>query len=172
MISIRMEHAADAAAVEHLIDLAFGPGRHVKPSALLRGRLPFHDTLRFVAIDETTPERAILGSVRFTALPFAQAEEGHRTVLLLGPLAVTPARQRNGVGLKLIAHGLEAARATGHDLVFLMGDPDYYRRAGFAPVSAGAVTMPVPFNPARLMVHLLDDCAPEAIRGRFLPGPI
>lgn len=169
MISIRMERSADAAAIDCLLDLAFGPGRHVKPSALLRGTTPFHDTLRFVAEDETTPERPLLGSVRFTTLGFQSQGEGQQDMLLLGPLAVTPARQRNGVGLKLIAHGLEAARELGFDLVFLMGDPDYYRRAGFAQVPAGAVTMPVPFNPARLMVYRLGGKPAETVRGRIVP---
>ena len=51
-----------------------------------------------------------------------------------GPLAVHPARQRQGIGSSLVARGIEALRKQGARGVALVGDPGYYGRFGFAPV--------------------------------------
>lgn len=66
-------------------------------------------------------------------------------VALLGPLAVAPAFQRQGVGGALIRAGLEhLTGAAAHVLV--LGDPAYYSRFGFAP--APQVHPPYPLPPA------------------------
>jgi predicted N-acetyltransferase YhbS len=60
MITIRTERPVDASAREGLLDLAYGPERHRKPSARLRkGRKPA-DGLAFVAFDHGR----IIGTVR------------------------------------------------------------------------------------------------------------
>lgn len=55
---------------------------------------------------------------------------------LLGPLAVAPAHQRRGVGGALIREGLARLEAQGVAHVFVLGDPAYYGRFGFAPTAA------------------------------------
>jgi len=52
---------------------------------------------------------------------------------LLGPLAVTPARQKQGVGSTLIRHGIQQMEAAGIKQVLVLGDPAYYGRSGFLP---------------------------------------
>lgn len=54
----------------------------------------------------------------------------------LGPLGVRPGFQGAGIGAALIEAGLAIARATGEELVFVLGEPDYYRRFGFSPQAA------------------------------------
>lgn len=49
----------------------------------------------------------------------------------LGPIAVTPARQRQGIGARLIDAGIEALRQQGANGCLLVGDPAYYLRFGF-----------------------------------------
>ncbi len=49
---------------------------------------------------------------------------------LIGPLAVWPARQRQGIGSALMAAALGRLWATGRGAA-LVGDPAYYRRFGF-----------------------------------------
>ncbi|MGP1272860.1 MAG: GNAT family N-acetyltransferase [Phycisphaerales bacterium] len=53
------------------------------------------------------------------------------TAALLGPLAVHPACQRQGVGGRLVHAVVEAARQNGDAGVFVLGDPGYYGRFGF-----------------------------------------
>jgi len=69
-----------------------------------------------------------------------------RTVFLMAPVAVIPAHQARGVGKQMIAHGLEMLRQEGVHVVFTYGDPGYYERTGFAPVSEAFAAAPFPLE--------------------------
>jgi putative acetyltransferase len=60
----------------------------------------------------------------------------------LGPVGVLPGMQRSGIGSSLIRGALAIARATGEELVFVLGDPDYYRRFGFSEEVAAPFDSP------------------------------
>lgn len=60
----------------------------------------------------------------------------------LGPVAVAPARQRQGVGRRLIDAALECARADGWQAVFVLGEPAYYGRFGFSVAAAAGFATP------------------------------
>jgi putative acetyltransferase len=49
----------------------------------------------------------------------------------LAPVAVLPAYQKRGIGSGLIEIGNKMAFATGFKKIFVLGDPQYYRRFGF-----------------------------------------
>jgi putative acetyltransferase len=49
----------------------------------------------------------------------------------LGPIGVLRAMQGSGVGSALIEAAKAIAKATGEELIFLLGEPEYYRRFGF-----------------------------------------
>jgi len=51
----------------------------------------------------------------------------------LGPIAVAPAYQRQGIGSALIRAGIEVVGEAGFGLLFLVGSPNYYPRFGFQP---------------------------------------
>lgn len=55
------------------------------------------------------------------------------TVALLGPLAVAPTRQRQGIGSAIVRVGLRRLKDTETNQVYVLGDPAYYRRFGFEP---------------------------------------
>lgn len=65
-----------------------------------------------------------------------------RPALGLGPVSVSPARQRDGVGSALVHAILGAADAMGEPVVVLLGSPDYYRRFGFVPASTLGIVAP------------------------------
>lgn len=50
----------------------------------------------------------------------------------LGPVSVAPGLQKRGVGGALILEGLDRLRAMNAGGCVLLGDPNYYRRFGFA----------------------------------------
>ena len=128
MAVIGAEAPADAGAREVLLDRAMGPDRFLKSSERLReGRLPAAG-LALVARDGA----ALVGSVRLW-----NVAAGRRDALLLGPLAVAPDRQGEGLGGKLMRAALNRAAMLGHKAVILVGDADYYSRFGF---SAGLTT--------------------------------
>jgi len=57
-------------------------------------------------------------------------------VWLLSPLGVVPTSQAQGIGSRLVAAAVEAARSAGAPLLFLEGDPGYYGSRGFERASA------------------------------------
>jgi predicted N-acetyltransferase YhbS len=74
---------------------------------------------------------------------------GAAPALLLGPIAVHPTRQGEGLGGLLIRESLQGAPAQDWDRVLLVGDAPYYCRFGFEPLSG--VVMPAPTNPKRVL---------------------
>ena len=81
-------------------------------------------------------------------------EAGH-AALLLGPVAVHPTRQGEGLGALLIAESLHRAFDRGWTRVILVGDEPYYRRFGFTHEAARALDYPPPTNPDRLLARAL-----------------
>ena len=86
-------------------------------------------------------DRAVAGHVIFTTCGIAASPE---KVALLGPLAVAPARQRQGIGNALVRAGLGRMEDAGATRVYVLGDPAYYGRFGFAPDACVAPPYPLP----------------------------
>jgi predicted N-acetyltransferase YhbS len=159
-LHLDQERPGDGLAIEALHEVAFGPGRYAKTAYRLREGVPPMAGLSFVVRNE---EGMLLGSVRYTAV-----NVGETPALMLGPLAVIPARQRNGIGLMLMGESLQAARRQGHALVLLVGDEAYYRKAGFARIPGGRVTLPGPVDPARLLFLELTEGAFDGVGGMVI----
>lgn len=69
--------------------------------------------------------------------------DGHAyRALGLGPVGVRPGFRGAGIGKRLIEGALAIARATGEELVFVLGEPDYYGRFGFTVESAAPFASP------------------------------
>ena len=86
--------------------------------------------------------------------------------LLLGPVAVHPTRQGEGLGALLMRDSLSLAAARGWDRVMLVGDEPYYRRFGFTKLNG--VVMPPPTNPDRVLGLELEPGAWRTVRGRVM----
>lgn len=71
--------------------------------------------------------------------------EGHtERVALLGPAAVAPDRQHQGIGEAMIRHGVERMRRDGFIRLMVLGDPAYYGRFGFEPDEQVVPPYPLP----------------------------
>lgn len=68
----------------------------------------------------------------FTRL--AYADDPH-IVFLLSPMAVAPERQRQGIGQDLLSEALQGSRTEGVQIALTYGDPNYYGRVGFMPIT-------------------------------------
>jgi putative acetyltransferase len=75
----------------------------------------------------------IVGHILFS--PATLASDPALAVMGLAPMAVSPERQRQGIGSQLVAAGLEACRESGCAAAVVLGHADYYPRFGFTPAS-------------------------------------
>jgi predicted N-acetyltransferase YhbS len=163
MWEIRAERPDDAAAIDALVVRSFGPGRFAKSAWRLREGVDPEPGLSFVAIEDG----ALRGSVQFWPV-FV----GHERALLLGPLAVETERRGRGMGIQLMQKGIDEARAKGHRAIILMGDPPYYARVDFTPITRGRVRMPGPVDLARVLGLSLVEGAVDALEGTVLRARI
>ena len=95
--------------------------------------------LSLVAVDDGE----IVGHILFTSVKIKHTTKPV-SAYILAPLAVSPACQKTGIGGKLIEQGLELLGKAGADLVFVLGHPEYYPRAGFRPAGAVGFIAPYP----------------------------
>ena len=79
----------------------------------------------------------------------------------LAPVGVLPGFQGSGFGKALIDAALGIAGATGEEIVFLLGEPDYYRRFGFSAETAAPFASPYA-GPYFMALTLRRDYAPPA----------
>ncbi|WP_112322413.1 GNAT family N-acetyltransferase [Oceanibium sediminis] len=146
MYRITEETPADMYEVENLYDLTFAPGRTALSSYRLRDGVPPLVSLSCVARDS---HGVLAGALRFWPV---RVGDTNAPALLLGPIAVHPTRQGEGLGALLMAEGLARGAAAGWERVLLVGDAPYYSRFGFEKVP---VTFPPPTNPDRVLGRAL-----------------
>ena len=123
MIELKAEQQDDWWEVEALYDLCFAPGREALSSYRLRDDVPPVEGLSQVARDE---QGILAGAIRFWPVHI-----GADDALLLGPVAVHPTHQGEGLGGSLIRDSLAKAQESGWARCMLVGDEPYYRRFGF-----------------------------------------
>lgn len=163
-ISILDETPADAAERDGLLDRAMGPRWRKKSShKLRRGRLPSAG-LAFVARDAAG---AIVGTVRLWDVTAGEGGRNgqDRAALLLGPLAVDPARKSAGIGSMLMRHAIAEAKRRGHGAILLVGDAPYYARFGFTADGTAGLAMPGPYERHRLLALELAEGALDGAAG-------
>src|SRR5437879_13678113 len=84
----------------------------------------------------------------------------------LGPMAVLPEHQRQGVGSRLVRRGLDILRERGCPFVVVVGHPEYYPRFGFEPASRHGLASQWEGVPdAAFMVLVLDAPALTGVAG-------
>ncbi|MEX0300864.1 MAG: GNAT family N-acetyltransferase [Leisingera sp.] len=156
MIELIAEQADDRWEVEALYDLCFAPGREALSSYRLRDGVPPVAGLSQVARDS---DGILAAAIRFWPVLIGEAP-----ALLLGPVAVHPTRQGEGLGGSLIRDSLAKAEETGWARVMLVGDAPYYKRFGFSKLTG--VEMPPPTNPERVLGMALESGAWEGVQGQ------
>lgn len=154
-MELGQERAADWWEVEALYDLCFSPGRVALSSYRLRDGVKPVAELCLWLRDESG---ALVAAIRYWPVLV-----GGVPALLLGPVAVHPTRQGEGLAGILIRESLARAKAAGWERVMLVGDAPYYARFGFMRLDG--VIMPPPTNPARVLGYDLASGAWEGVRG-------
>ncbi len=155
MYRLEEETEADWWEVEALYDLCFAPGRTALSSYRLRDGVP---TVAALCLCLRDADGTLAGAIRCWP-----AEIGEHDLLLLGPVAVHPTRQGEGLGALLMTESLGEARRTGWERALLVGDAPYYRRFGFKTLEG--VVMPPPTNPDRVLGLALRAGAWDGVTG-------
>ncbi len=160
MFTLSHERPHDAAAIDDLLDRAFGPQRFAKTSYRYREGV---DPLAYLGLVALREER-LVGTIRYWPVVVGGGQEAAgrgvagqelenvARVVLLGPLATDPDLRGSGIGMSLMGRSLRLAAAAGHGVAILVGDLDYYARAGFVPAAPFGLVMPGE-NPDRLLVR-------------------
>ncbi len=158
MITLVPLDAINPTAVEMLLDAAFGPDRFTRTAYRIRGTGTPIAALSFAAVEDG----ALVGSIQ--CWPIALTDDDRQIPLVMvGPVAVAPTRQGDGIGRSLVAQVLAAAPTEGLDeALMLIGDPDYYGRFfGFTAERTARWDAPGPVERHRLLARgdAVPDCA-------------
>ncbi|NJS15767.1 MAG: GNAT family N-acetyltransferase [Sphingopyxis sp.] len=91
-------------------------------------------------------------------------------LVMVGPVAVLPGHQQQGLGRCLMDAVMAAAPGAADGALMMIGDPDYYGRFfGFSADPTGRWRLPGPFDPHRLLAADAGDHAVPAWAGEIGP---
>jgi putative acetyltransferase len=156
LLVIRPETPEDSAAIRSVNEEAFGDSTEADIVEKLRSRQAY--ALSPVATDGDK----VIGHILFSPVTI-ESRDTSFGALGLGPMAVLSSHQRKGVGSQLIRAGLQECRRLGHEIVAVLGHPDYYPRFGFVPASRHSIKCEYDVPDEAFMVLEL---RPGALSGR------
>lgn len=127
--TIRSEQASEIEAIFQLTQAAFQTEHHSSRTeqfivSALRRRKTL--TLSLVAVEG----EQIIGHVAVSPVTISNGTTGWYG---LGPISVSPQRQRQGIGSQLMKTALAELKRQGAHGCVLLGNPDFYGRFGFKP---------------------------------------
>ena len=128
MIIVREEKPADVNAIRTVNERGFGGPAEARLVDAIRLRKKVF--LSLVA----EIEDHIVGHILFSPVTIGSAEK-HVSAAGLGPMAVLPENQRQGIGSRLVRTGIEKCRTIDIPCIVVLGHPEYYPRFGFVPAS-------------------------------------
>ena len=168
---IRKEAPRDFNAVYELVREAFANtehGDHDEQDLVdrLRGAAAFIPELSLVA----EWRGQVAGHILFTRA-FIRQDAREWETLVLGPLAVMPALQRQGIGGSLIRAGHVAAERQGFRSVLLVGHPAYYPRFGYKPAENFGLTTALALPPGVFQACELVTGGLDGVQGQLAFAP-
>jgi len=163
-VEIREDHPGDIEAIYEVNSVAFPTQAEADLVNALRSAGAL--LLSLVAVENGN----VIGHIAFSPVEI-RSEGGTVEAVGLAPLAVLPEYQQKGIGLHLVEWGLQELQAAGHKIVFVLGDPNYYRRFGFVPAARYRIRWEHKAPDEAFMVKELRSVALEGVTGvvRFLP---
>ncbi len=152
---IRGERSEDYPAIRRVHTLAFGRIYEGMLVDALRGAASYISLVAVV-------DEQIVGHI-FLSPVSIESVEGESIAFGLGPMAVLPEYQRQGIGSQLVRQGLEECLRIGQFVVLVLGHPKYYPRFGFVPAHTRGLHCEYAGPDEDFMVIEL---TPGALRGR------
>ncbi len=158
MLHIRDEHLDDIGAIRKVNELAFGQKAEAELVDAVRERGAY--ILSLVA----ELDGQIVGHIFFTPVLIVEAEDRVPAVGL-GPMAVLPEFQKQGIGSALVRAGLDQLRAMHYRAVIVLGHPDFYPKFGFVPASRFGIRFMVTVQDEVFMAVELQPGGLRGVRG-------
>lgn len=153
---IREERIAERAPLGRLLRDAFGRADEEQLTAALRR----DGDMLLGLVGEIDGDLA--GCIHFSRVVMHVA--GDRVwAVSLAPLAVAGPYRKRGIGAALVEKGLALLRAQGERIVFVIGDPAYYRRFGFSSTEARKFICP--WSKEAGEAHMVLALRPAALNG-------
>ena len=84
-------------------------------------------------------DELLIGAIFFTQLEFDKLIQ----VYMLAPVAVRTKHQGKGIGQALINYGLNELKKRSVNVVVTYGDPSFYAKVGFQPLSENVIQAPL-----------------------------
>ncbi len=150
MIELVPIDEVDQVAVEHLLDRAFGRDRHGRTAYALRAGTRPLAGMSLAAVEDDI----LVGTIQCWPVWFVpdMPVEPRVSMVLVGPVAVTPERQQDGIGRRLMQAALDAVDPDA--ALMLIGDPEYYARFfGFSAERTSGWRLPGPVERHRLLAR-------------------
>lgn len=141
-MDISAEYEAHASAIADLFTATFSASEGADEGALigeLARRLMAETPVQDLRVFAAWTRGELVGAILFSRLIY---EGDNHTVFVLGPVAVATDRQHQGIGQRLISHGIEKLRQEGAELAVTYGDPSFYERVGFTAITEDDVPAP------------------------------
>ena len=160
MIQIKHETENDKQEIEDLLDLVFSPSRKNLSSYSLRKNVPKISTLSFVAKNN---KDSIVGIIRNWPI-FIESRKN--LSLLIGPIAIHPTFQGEGLGAYLINYSIKESRKYGWERAVLIGDIQYYKSFGFFQQNNNKIDFPSPTDPQRVLLLEIKNNSFNGIKGK------
>ena len=161
-LRLLLEAKNDHIEVERLLDLVFTPRRKLLSSYQLRNSANKVNSLSYVIKDNS---KKVVGSIRFWNIKVDSHSSGG---LLLGPLAVHPIYQSEGLGEKLVLNGIEKAHSDNWNWIVLVGDLGYYSKFGFTKKPTRCISIGNGLDNSRLLGLDINDGFLEAAVGSLI----
>jgi putative acetyltransferase len=154
-IEIREERPDDMAAVRELNRRAFGQDQESNIVDALRA-----NGAALLSLVATMDDR-VVGHIIYSSLSIGDNVSG----AALGPIAVLPEHQRQGIGSKLIEAGNRKLKDAGCPFIIVVGHADYYPRFGFRPASEHGIKCEWDVPDDVFMLLVLDQAKMEGVSG-------
>lgn len=155
MIEIREERPEDVAAIRNVNRRAFNQNQESNIVDALRSNGAA--LLSLVA----TLNGHVVGHIMYSPITIGNEVTG----AALGPMAVLPEHQRQGIGSNLIEAGNQKLKSAGQPFIIVIGHADYYPRFGFQPASTHGITCEWEVPDEVFMLLILDQAKMQGVSG-------
>lgn len=155
LIEIREERPGDIATIREVNDRAFEQEEEGKIVDALRS-----NGASLLSLVATRNDR-VVGHIMYSPITVANTWVG----AALGPMAVLPEHQRQGIGSKLVAAGTRKLHEAKYPFIIVLGHPEFYPRFGFRPASEHGVACEWNVRDEVFMLLVVDEKKMRGVSG-------